>query len=307
MPTCTGGPARLLAAQVAGLDSSCSTRRISTRVRAIRTPARTARTGPTTRCASRRSPPLRGGDRARCRRRVPSGRRARARLAGRPRAGVPAITRARPARGHGDDRAQPRVPGTSSRAICSARCGLPAERLSRRRRRILRLDRLPARRDSRSPTASRRCRRPTPAEIRTPEGGMGLDGLLRQRADVLSGILNGIDIDVWNPAHDPHLRQRLRCQAASRCARRTRPRCRSDSGLTSIRGAFVFGVVSRLTWQKGLDLLPEVLPALDVDGRAARPPRRRRPRARKARSPTRRASVPGGWPPSSATTRRSRT
>ena len=44
------------------------------------------------------------------------------------------------------------------------------------------------------------------SEIRTPAGGMGLDGLLRQRADVLSGILNGIDVDVWDPANDPHLR-----------------------------------------------------------------------------------------------------
>ena len=43
------------------------------------------------------------------------------------------------------------------------------------------------------------------AEIRTPAGGMGLDGLLRARADVLSGILNGIDTTVWDPAHDPHL------------------------------------------------------------------------------------------------------
>ena len=42
-------------------------------------------------------------------------------------------------------------------------------------------------------------------EIRTPEAGMGLDGLLRARAPVLSGILNGIDDAVWNPATDPHL------------------------------------------------------------------------------------------------------
>ena len=40
------------------------------------------------------------------------------------------------------------------------------------------------------------------AEICTPEGGMGLDGLLRGRADLLSGILNGIDTAVWNPAND---------------------------------------------------------------------------------------------------------
>ncbi len=43
------------------------------------------------------------------------------------------------------------------------------------------------------------------AEIMTPEGGMGLDGLLRARSSVLSGICNGIDTQVWNPAADPQL------------------------------------------------------------------------------------------------------
>ncbi|MBN9057876.1 MAG: glycogen/starch synthase, partial [Rhizobiales bacterium] len=43
------------------------------------------------------------------------------------------------------------------------------------------------------------------AEIRTPEGGMGLDGLLRARGNAVSGILNGIDTGVWNPADDPRI------------------------------------------------------------------------------------------------------
>src|SRR5262245_45704056 len=42
-------------------------------------------------------------------------------------------------------------------------------------------------------------------EIMTPEFGMGRDGLLRARRDVLSGIVNGIDTTIWNPANDPHL------------------------------------------------------------------------------------------------------
>jgi hypothetical protein len=46
-------------------------------------------------------------------------------------------------------------------------------------------------------------------EIRTPEDGMGLDGLLRKRAGVLTGILNGIDDAVWNPASDAHLPARF--------------------------------------------------------------------------------------------------
>ncbi len=103
------------------------------------------------------------------------------------------------------------------------------------------------------------------AEIRSPEHGMGLDGLLSHRADVLSGILNGIDVEVWNPAADPHLAspydsRRLGRRAANRAALQAR------MGLAPDSDALLVGVVSRLTWQKGLDLLPEVLPALLTQG-----------------------------------------
>jgi starch synthase len=102
-------------------------------------------------------------------------------------------------------------------------------------------------------------------EIRTTEGGMGLDGLLRKRADRLSGILNGIDTDVWDPATDPHLAtafdaHRLGERASNKAALQTR------LGLAVEPRALVFGVVSRLTWQKGIDVLVEALPAL-VHGR----------------------------------------
>lgn len=103
------------------------------------------------------------------------------------------------------------------------------------------------------------------AEIRTPEHGMGLDGLLRHRANVLSGILNGIDTDVWNPATDAHLAarydsRRLGRRAANRIALQAR------LGLDADPGALLVGVVSRLTLQKGMDLLPDVLPALVARG-----------------------------------------
>ena len=47
-----------------------------------------------------------------------------------------------------------------------------------------------------------------PQEIQTPDGGMGLDGLLRAAPSIVSGILNGIDDQVWDPATDPHARAR---------------------------------------------------------------------------------------------------
>ncbi len=98
-------------------------------------------------------------------------------------------------------------------------------------------------------------------EIRTADAGMGLDGLLRKRADRLSGILNGIDTDVWNPATDPHIAarfdpHRLGERVANKAALQTR------LGLATEPGALVFGVVSRLTWQKGIDVIVEALPVL---------------------------------------------
>lgn len=99
------------------------------------------------------------------------------------------------------------------------------------------------------------------AEIRTDASGMGLAGLLRARARALSGILNGIDDAVWNPAADPRL-------AAPFSAADPKPRAASKKalqarlGLTQDAGAPLFGVVSRLTWQKGMDLLLGALPVL---------------------------------------------
>jgi len=103
------------------------------------------------------------------------------------------------------------------------------------------------------------------AEIRTPEGGMGLDGLLRHRADVLTGILNGIDDTVWNPASDAHLARRFDAgHLAERAGNKAALQARL--GLDVEPSAFLFGVVSRLTLQKGMDLLLEALPAVTGNG-----------------------------------------
>jgi starch synthase len=103
------------------------------------------------------------------------------------------------------------------------------------------------------------------AEIRTSEQGMGLDGLLRLRGDALSGILNGLDVEVWNPAHDEHVSQRY---DARRLAQRAvnKAALQQRMGLAEEPRTLLFGVVSRLTWQKGMDLLLAALPELVASG-----------------------------------------
>ena len=97
-------------------------------------------------------------------------------------------------------------------------------------------------------------------EIQTPEFGFGMDGLLRSRASVLSGILNGVDYAVWNPLTDTSIEApyshddpagKVRCKAS----------LRRELGLAAGSGP-LFGVVSRLSEQKGLDLVLEILPDL---------------------------------------------
>lgn len=103
------------------------------------------------------------------------------------------------------------------------------------------------------------------AEIATPEGGMGLEGLIAARADVLHGILNGLDTALWNPATDPALAARFdAADPAPRAANRT-ALCRAF-GLEEPTGGPVFGFVGRLAWQKGVDLVLAALPALLATG-----------------------------------------
>ncbi len=99
------------------------------------------------------------------------------------------------------------------------------------------------------------------AEIETPEGGMGLDGLLHHRSEVVSGIVNGLDDAIWNPATDPHLPAKYN---AARLARRkeNKSALKERFGITSAPEAPLFAVVSRLSEQKGLDLLLAALPRL---------------------------------------------
>ena len=103
------------------------------------------------------------------------------------------------------------------------------------------------------------------AEICTSEGGMGLEGLLRGRAERLTGILNGIDTSVWDPAADPLIAAPYdAADPGGRTANRLDLQRRF--GLDLDPDATLFGVVSRLSWQKGLDLLLEALPTLLAEG-----------------------------------------
>jgi starch synthase len=102
-------------------------------------------------------------------------------------------------------------------------------------------------------------------EIRTPEAGMGLDGLLRLRGGMVSGILNGIDDTIWNPATDRLLAARFSMDDMSgRAANRATVQARM--GLADDPAAPLLAVISRLTWQKGMDLLPSVVPTLLSEG-----------------------------------------
>ncbi|WP_347137805.1 glycogen synthase GlgA [Paracoccus sp. SSK6] len=94
-------------------------------------------------------------------------------------------------------------------------------------------------------------------ELMTPEFGMGLDGVMRHRRSALTGILNGIDTDAWNPATDPAIQPYagLDGKAANKAA------LRAEMGLPDADGPLCV-IVSRMTHQKGLDLVLEALPAL---------------------------------------------
>ena len=98
-------------------------------------------------------------------------------------------------------------------------------------------------------------------EIQTPEQGFGFEGLLQSRKNDLVGILNGCDYAVWNPETDPHLPSRY--SAANLDGKRA---CKSalqrELGLPELPRTPLCGSISRLTDQKGFDLVTEALPTI---------------------------------------------
>jgi starch synthase len=102
-------------------------------------------------------------------------------------------------------------------------------------------------------------------EIQTSEMGMGLDGLLRHRSHALAGILNGIDTEIWNPTTDRHLVARYDERNIEQRAR-NKAALREQFGLSDDAPGPLVAIVSRLTWQKGMDLLLAALPRLLEEG-----------------------------------------
>lgn len=97
-------------------------------------------------------------------------------------------------------------------------------------------------------------------EIQTAEYGCGLEGVINDRKHVLYGIVNGIDADLWNPSTDQYLAAPYSSSDMSGKAR-CKKALQRELGLRLVKGPLL-GIIARLTSQKGIDLVIEVLPEL---------------------------------------------
>lgn len=101
-------------------------------------------------------------------------------------------------------------------------------------------------------------------EIQTSEFGVGLDGVLRERTAVLSGILNGLDYEKWNPAHDSYLAQTYDENSAIQGKRANKTALLRLLQLPddASNSTPLLGIVSRLSAQKGFDILAQAVPRI---------------------------------------------
>ncbi len=96
-------------------------------------------------------------------------------------------------------------------------------------------------------------------EITTPEGGEGLDGLFHARKGRLYGILNGIDYDVYDPGNDAFIAHHFNTLNMTEGKLADKEQLQKDYGLPVERDTMLIGMVSRLTDQKGLDLIAYIM------------------------------------------------
>ena len=96
-------------------------------------------------------------------------------------------------------------------------------------------------------------------EIRMPFYGEGLDGLMNAKANRLVGIVNGIDYDEYNPETDPYIVQHYNAKTFRKEKVKNKHALQEELGLEVDDGRFMIGIVSRLTDQKGFDLIDYVI------------------------------------------------
>jgi starch synthase len=95
-------------------------------------------------------------------------------------------------------------------------------------------------------------------EILEPEDGYGLEGVIRRRAHRLVGITNGIDIDLWNPMTDPNLTRNYDRFSWHEGKGACKKAFQESKGLAPLRDAPLVGMVGRMTYQKGTDLVVQI-------------------------------------------------
>lgn len=99
-------------------------------------------------------------------------------------------------------------------------------------------------------------------EIQTPEMGCGLEGLLKKRSNVLSGIVNGIDDTIWNPQTDKLINQNYTSNSSSK-KKTNKSALQKLYKLPVKPNVFMLGFIGRLVEQKGIDLIVEYLKTIE--------------------------------------------
>jgi starch synthase len=98
-------------------------------------------------------------------------------------------------------------------------------------------------------------------EIQTADYGYGLEGLLEHRKEFLGGIINGIDLEQWNPETDPYISQKFKVTSLNK-KQINKAELQKKLGLPTNESIPLFGLIGRLVEQKGIDLIIDSLPEI---------------------------------------------